>query len=57
MPHAQRYVGLDVHKYYLIATAVDADLNKVYGPRRVELADLEGWIKTMNSRHMPSRSL
>ena len=41
MSPAQRYVGLDVHKYYLMATAVDAELNKVYGPRRVELADLE----------------
>jgi transposase len=45
MSPAQRYVGLDVHKYYLMATAVDAELNKVYGPRRVELADLEAWIK------------
>jgi transposase len=46
MPQTQRYIGLDVHKYYLIATAVDADLNKVYGPRRVELSHLEEWIKT-----------
>lgn len=40
---AQRFVGLDLHKYYLVAVAVDADLNKVYGPRRVELVDLEEW--------------
>ena len=40
-----RYIGLDVHKYYLIATAVDADLNKVYGPRRVELLNLGEWIE------------
>jgi hypothetical protein len=37
---AHRFMGLDVHKYYLIAIAIDADLNKVYGPRRVELTDL-----------------
>jgi transposase len=42
---AQRYFGLDVHKYYLIAIAVDADLNKVYGPRRVELSNLGAWIQ------------
>ncbi len=42
---AQRYIGLDVHKYYLIATAVDADLNKVYGPKRVELSEMGEWIK------------
>jgi len=38
-------MGLDVHKHYLIAIAVDADLSKVYGPRRVELSDLEGWVR------------
>jgi transposase len=42
---AKRFIGLDLHKYYLIATAVDADLNKVYGPQRVELVGLQGWIK------------
>ena len=41
---AKRFVGLDVHKYYLVATAVDQDLNKVYGPRRVELSELQEWM-------------
>lgn len=45
MPKAQRFMGLDVHKYYLIATAVDEDLNKVYSPRRVELVNLGEWIE------------
>lgn len=36
-------MGLDLHKYYLVAVAVDEDLNKVYGPRRVELAEVEAW--------------
>ena len=40
-----RFIGLDLHKYYLVATAVDADLNKVYGPRRVDLSDLQDWIR------------
>jgi transposase len=40
-----RFIGLDLHKYYLVATGVDAELNKVYGPRRVELTELEEWIQ------------
>jgi transposase len=45
MPKPNRYMGLDVHKYYLIAIAVDQDLNKVYGPQRVELSKLGEWIE------------
>ena len=44
-PSPTRFVGLDVHKYYLVATAVDQDLNKVYGPKRVELTELQGWME------------
>jgi transposase len=39
-----RYLGLDVHKYYLIAIGVDADAQTIYGPRRVELSRLETWM-------------
>jgi len=52
LPHTipKRFVGLDVHKYYLVATAVDADLNLLFGPQRVQLANLESWIaKTLTS--------
>lgn len=45
MTAAQRFIGLDVHKHYLIAIGVDAELNPVYGPRRVELSRLEAWLK------------
>ena len=41
----KRYIGLDVHKHYLIALGVDADLNVVLPARRVELSRLEGWMK------------
>jgi transposase len=41
----KRFIGLDLHKYYLIATAVDQDLNRIYGPRRVELTELQVWMK------------
>ena len=41
----KRYIGLDVHKHYLIALGVDADLNAVLPIRRVELSRLESWMK------------
>lgn len=39
-----RYIGLDVHKHYLVAYGVDRDQHPVYGPRRVDYADLEAWV-------------
>ena len=46
-----RFVGLDVHKHYLIAAAVDADRNEVMSPRRVPLARLDPWVrKTLTSQ-------
>ncbi len=41
----KRYVGLDVHKHYLIALGVDEDLNIVLPARRVEFSYLETWMK------------
>ena len=41
----KRYIGLDVHKHYLIALGVDEDLNVVLPARRVELSNLENWMK------------
>lgn len=41
----KRYLGLDVHKHYLIALGVDADLNVVLPAGRVELFRLEAWMK------------
>jgi transposase len=43
-PVPQRFIGLDVHKHYLIAVGLDAELHEVLGPRRVPLADLDGWM-------------
>lgn len=42
-PTALRFFGLDIHKHYLVATGVDKDGAKVYGPRRVIWADLNDW--------------
>lgn len=44
-PDPKRFIGLDIHKHYLIAIGVDADLNQVLGPQRVQLVNLEGWIR------------
>jgi transposase len=41
----KRYIGLDVHKHYLIAIGVDEELNVVLPVRRVELSYLEAWMK------------
>lgn len=43
-PH--RFVGLDVHKHYLVAAAIDQDLNEVLSPRRVRLTRLDDWLRT-----------
>ena len=40
-----RFVGLDVHKRYLVAAAVDPDRNEVMTPRRVSLARLDDWVR------------
>lgn len=44
MAKAKRYFGLDIHKYFMVAVAVDAEKAIVYGPRRVEWQDFERWI-------------
>jgi transposase len=44
-PDPQRWIGLDLHKHYLIATGVDTDLQQVLGPQRVQLTHLEAWIR------------
>ena len=43
-PTPHRYLGIDLHKHYLIAIGVDNDLNQIYGPRRVLLTEIEAWI-------------
>ena len=40
-----RYVGLDVHKHYVMVGAVNQTQQTVLPPRKVALADLEGWAQ------------
>ena len=42
---SKRYIGLDVHKHYLIAVGVDATLAVVLPAQRVEFSYLESWLK------------
>jgi transposase len=45
MTQSIRYVGLDVHKHYVMVGAVDQTQQTVLPPRKVALADLEGWAQ------------
>src|SRR6266496_4875371 len=46
----KRFIGLDVHKHYLIAIGVDDELNIVLPVRRVEFSYLEAWMKKTLTR-------
>jgi transposase len=41
----KRYVGLDVHKHYIMVGAINAAQEVVLPPRRVSLLEFEGWAK------------
>lgn len=45
MAKPARFFGLDIHKYFMVAVAVDPDKQIIYGPRRVEWLDFEHWIE------------
>ncbi len=40
-----RWVGLDLHKEYLVATGVSQDKQPVFGPARVPIGQIEPWAK------------
>lgn len=40
-----RYVGLDIHKQYLVAVGVDKETQQVYGPKRVAYRRLQQWLE------------
>lgn len=39
-----RFIGLDIHKHYLVATGVDRQGNPIFGPHQVSISRLEEWI-------------
>lgn len=42
---ATRYIGLDIHKAYFVATGVNAQQEIVFGPQRVMNTELEAWAR------------
>ena len=46
----KRYIGLDVHKHYLIAVGVNDELNIVLPARRVDFSYLETWLRKTLTR-------
>jgi transposase len=39
-----RFIGLDIHKEYLVASGVNPAQETVFGPQRASMRDLEAWI-------------
>ncbi len=44
-PTPTRFIGLDIHKHYLVACGVDPQLNPVLGPQRVQFSRLDEWLR------------
>jgi len=42
---ASRFIGLDIHKYYMVAAGVDADQNEVMSPQRVTWEHFDAWVE------------
>ncbi len=42
---SKRFVGVDVHKHYVMVGAVDENKQTVIHPRKVSLVEFEGWAK------------
>lgn len=42
---ARRYIGLDIHKHYMVAYGVDQNQQQVMAFQRVEWADFEDWME------------
>ncbi len=40
-----RFIGLDIHKHYLVAIGVNKDQEEVFGPQKVRWGQFENWIK------------
>ncbi len=40
-----RYIRIDLHKAYLVATGVNRELQVVYGPKRVQLSQVTEWMQ------------
>jgi transposase len=41
----QRFIGLDVHKAYVVVAAVDAQQSVLLQPRRIAIDDVPDWLE------------
>ncbi len=46
-----RFIGLDIHKEYFVASGVNAQQETVFGPQRVPNTQLEVWIEKHLTKH------
>jgi transposase len=51
MPHPKRFIGLDIHKFYMVAAGVDADQNEVLSPQRVTWEHFDQWVERHLTKH------
>jgi transposase len=40
-----RFIALDIHKYYFVAVGVDPHLDQILGPQRVKIINLQKWCQ------------
>jgi transposase len=50
MPQPQRFIGLDIHKFYMVASGVDAEQKEVMAPTRVTWEHFDAWVQKHLSR-------
>ena len=50
MPHPKRFIGLDIHKFYMVASGVDVDQNDVLPPQRVTWERFDTWVEKRLSK-------
>lgn len=44
-PTPERYIGLDIHKEFLVAIGVNAEQEPVFGPHKVTWGRFERWAR------------
>lgn len=50
MPRPTRFIGLDIHKFYMVAAGVDADQQEVLSPQRVTWERFDAWVERTLTR-------
>lgn len=45
-----RFIGLDIHKHYFVATGVNRDKEQIYSPQRLSNSELECWAEAELSK-------